>query len=500
MRASIKQSLSLATLSCDAIVVPFFSNKKLTRLTRTLDKTLGNKLASLLKSDQDFSAGIGEVINIPLLSEVKATRIILWGLGETENFNRNQWTQACDALANSLLKSKVKHCAFALDFKTNKQVATPWFLQQLSIAIVKKSYTYTQTKSSNKKKIPPLNKLTYVGIEENASNRRAVKSGISIGKGVNIAKELGNLPANICTPRYLSSEARALGRKANNNISTSVLNEKQMHALGMHSLLSVGNGSDEPSQFIIMNYKGGKASAKPYVLVGKGITFDTGGISLKPGAKMDEMKFDMCGAATVMGVMNAVSEMQLPINIIGVIAAAENMPSGRATKPGDVVTSMSGKTIEILNTDAEGRLVLCDALTYVKRFKPEVVVDMATLTGACIVALGHHATGLLSNDDNLADDLLNAGIASCDRAWRLPIWDEYQKQLNSPFADLANIGGPAAGTITAACFLSQFAEDYPWAHLDIAGTAWNQGGGKSASGRPVALLCQYLMNAANKAF
>ncbi|NNL56180.1 MAG: leucyl aminopeptidase, partial [Pseudomonadales bacterium] len=389
----------------------------------------------------------------------------------------------------------VRHLALLADFKTPKPVPVDWALQQITCALTRGSYRYTATKKPEKNLPPTLNKISLLNAAATSANKKAIKNGVAVGDGINVARELGNLPGNICTPKYLASEARKLGRKYD-SISTKVLGEKQMRELGMGSLLSVGNGSAEESQFIIMHYKGGKKSAQPHVLVGKGITFDTGGISLKPGGKMDEMKFDMCGAASVLGTMQALASMKLPINVVGVIAAAENMPSSTATKPGDVVTSMAGKTIEVLNTDAEGRLVLCDALHYVKRFKPASVVDMATLTGACIVALGHHATGLLSNDDQLADELLAAGTASGDRAWRLPLWEEYQKQLKSPFADLANIGGPAAGTITAACFLSQFAEDYRWAHLDIAGTAWNQGGPKGASGRPVALLCQYLVDRA----
>jgi len=301
------------------------------------------------------------------------------------------------------------------------------------------------------------------------------------------------LPGNICTPRYLASEAQKLGRK-NERLKTTVLEDKKLEALGMGSLLSVARGSKEPARLISMEYSGGRSGSKPVVLVGKGITFDTGGISLKPGAAMDEMKFDMCGAASVFGVMNALCAMKAKVNVVGLVAAAENMPGSQATKPGDVVTSMSGKTIEVLNTDAEGRLVLCDALSYAEKFKPEAVIDIATLTGAVIIALGHHASGLFSNNDALADELLSAGEASGDRAWRLPIWDEYQQQLKSNFADLANIGGRPAGSVTAACFLSQFAEKYRWAHIDIAGTAWKSGANKGATGKPVSLLIHYLLN------
>jgi leucyl aminopeptidase len=293
----------------------------------------------------------------------------------------------------------------------------------------------------------------------------------------------------------LAKHAEALSKQYD-NLSCSVLGEKKMATLGMGSLLSVGKGSAEESKLIVLEYKGAAKSSKPIVLVGKGITFDTGGISLKPGSGMDEMKFDMCGAASVLGTMRAIAEIAPKVNVVAVVAAAENMPSDRASKPGDIVTSMAGKTIEILNTDAEGRLVLCDALTYVERFKPAAVVDVATLTGACIVALGKIATGLYSNQQALANELLEAGEASLDRAWQMPLWKDYQSLLDSNFADVANIGGPTAGSVTAACFLSRFAENYDWAHLDIAGTAWHSGANKGATGRPVPMLTQFILQRA----
>ena len=317
-----------------------------------------------------------------------------------------------------------------------------------------------------------------------------MEQGARTGAGINFARELANLPGNHCTPEHLAREARKLAR-GSDNTTCKVLNEKAMAELGMHSLLSVSAGSAQPARLIVLDYQGGKRGAAPHVLVGKGITFDSGGISLKPGAKMDEMKFDMSGAASVLGTLKAVIDLQLPLNVVGIVAAAENMPSGTATKPGDVLTSMAGITIEVLNTDAEGRLVLCDALTYAARFKPASVVDVATLTGACVVALGSHASGLYANDEELAEALLAAGVEAHDRAWRLPLWDDYQKQLDSNFADVANIGGPGAGSVTAACFLARFTKDYRWAHLDIAGAAWNSSP-KGATGRPVGLLTRYL--------
>ncbi len=294
------------------------------------------------------------------------------------------------------------------------------------------------------------------------------------------ARELGNLPGNICTPTYLAEQAQELAKT--HKLKVEVLERSDMEVLGMGSLLSVARGSRQPPKFIVLQYSKGKSAQKPIVLIGKGITFDAGGISIKPAAEMDEMKFDMCGAASVLGTMKAVAELGLPINLVVIVPTCENLPDGDANKPGDVVTSMSGQTIEVLNTDAEGRLILCDAMTYAERFEPEVVVDVATLTGACVIALGHHASGLFSNDDSLARALLNAGEEAWDRAWHLPMWEDYQEQLKSNFADMANIGGRAGGSITAACFLSRYAKKYDWAHLDIAGTAWKSGQGKRGYG------------------
>ena len=329
---------------------------------------------------------------------------------------------------------------------------------------------------------------------QQADAKQAMVQGVAIANGMELTKTLGNLPPNICTPTYLAQTAKQLAKDY--KFGVEVLDRKQLEALQMGSFLSVTQGSDQPPKFIVLKHMGGKAKDAPVVLVGKGITFDTGGISLKPGAGMDEMKYDMCGAASVLGTFRAIGEMQLKLNVIGVIPTCENMPSGRATRPGDIVTSMSGQTIEILNTDAEGRLILCDALTYAERFKPAAVIDIATLTGACVVALGGVNSGLFSKDDALAEALLKAGKQSGDTAWRMPLDDAYQEQLKSNFADMANIGGMPAGSVTAACFLSRFAKAYRWAHLDIAGTAWKGGAAKGSTGRPVPLLVQYLLNQA----
>ena len=327
--------------------------------------------------------------------------------------------------------------------------------------------------------------------ESVAAQESALQQAFAISEGIDLAKDLGNLAPNICTPAYLAKQAVTIAK--NHKLKVTVLEQRDMEKLGMGALLAVAQGSRQPAKLISLEYWGGAKKEKPVVLVGKGITFDTGGISLKPAAEMDEMKYDMCGAASVLGTIAAIAQMRLAINVVGIIPTTENMPGGNATKPGDVVTSMSGQTIEILNTDAEGRLILCDALAYAQRYEPQVVIDIATLTGACVIALGHVASGLLSNDDELAEELLLASRQASDPAWRLPLWDDYQEQLKSNFADMANIGGRAAGTITAACFLSRFTGKYRWAHLDIAGTAWKSGKEKGATGRPVPLLTQFLI-------
>jgi leucyl aminopeptidase len=320
--------------------------------------------------------------------------------------------------------------------------------------------------------------------------QRAVREANALQLGLDLARDLGNQPPNVCNPSYLLREARKLARL--DKVRVSALDEKRMGELGMGAFLSVTAGTDTPGRMIIAQYQGGKRDDSPIVLVGKGITFDTGGISLKPGANMDEMKFDMCGAASVLGTLRAAAEARLPINVVSIVAAAENMPSGKASRPGDIVRTMSGKTVEILNTDAEGRLVLCDALTYAERYKPKAVIDVATLTGAIIVALGSHASAVYSKDDGLANALVDAGEWTGDRAWRMPLWDEYQEMLKSNFADIPNIGSPGAGSITAACFLSRFTEKYTWAHMDVAGSAFQGGAAKGATGRPVSLLFRYL--------
>lgn len=496
----VKLSLTARTIDRIAeqktpcVVVPIFKDHVLSEDLARVDGSLSGAITKALDLG-DFSAKSGTKMS--LVGNETIHRVLLIGCGDVADFDRKSQRKFAETTASALAAGKAKEALVVLDtlpIGADDLVKT---LEDLGRYLSMSCYLYTETLSKPKEP-SPLKKVTVSTgkLLTSAKAKKALAVGLAIGDGANLTRELVNLPANICTPTYLAKQGRALAKKYA-SITATVLDEKKMKELGMGSLLSVGHGSDQPSQLVVMEYKGGKEKDAPYALVGKGITFDTGGISLKPGLKMDEMKFDMGGAGSVFGTLQAVADLALPINVVGIVAAAENMPSGRATKPGDVVTSMSGKTIEILNTDAEGRLVLCDALTYVGRFKPREVVDIATLTGAIIVSLGSHATGVFANDDELARDLVAAGERSSDRAWQLPVWDEYQKQLDSKFADIANIGTGGAGSITAACFLSRFTEDYKWAHLDVAGTAF-QSSPKGATGRPVALLVEHLRSRAAK--
>lgn len=394
----------------------------------------------------------------------------------------------CDAL------NKPNVCLTLADLSVENH-ASAWVYERVAESLVDNQYRFSNFKDETQR--THLENVTYLVPTDLdlTSVQTALDKGVAIGQGKNFAKNLGNMPPNICNPTYLAKQAEKLAVE-HEQLSVTVLNGKDMAEKGMNAFLAVGQGSIQPSKCIILEYHGASSNEKPYALVGKGITFDTGGISIKPAAKMDLMKFDMCGAASVFGVLKSVVKLQLPINLVCVIAAAENMPSSNATRPGDIVSTMSGKTVEILNTDAEGRLVLCDALTLVQEYKPRAIVDIATLTGACVVALGSHAAGLFSNDEQLAANLLKSGENTGDRAWQMPLWPAYKKQLESPFADLANIGTPGGGSITAACFLSDFVDNIPWAHLDIAGVANTEGKEKSATGKPVSLLVDYLFTEA----
>ena len=482
-----------ANTNADCVVVGVYKGNELSQAAAQLDTASSGAITSHLELG-DFSGEKNRASMLYQLAGVAAKRVLLVGLGERDKLTTDTLTQATYCAAANLKATKVSQVISFLTDEATQDGAEAAVRQSIT-AVADTFYSFNDFKS-NKEEIP-VPQLAHWTLAQQASPdlAQATRQGIAIAEGMKLCRDLANSPGNICTPTYLAKAALKLGH-SKANLEVEVLEETHMAELGMGSFLSVSKGSEEPGKMIILQYKGGQEGAAPVVLVGKGITFDTGGISLKPGAAMDEMKFDMTGAASVLGTLAACVSMQLPLNVIGVLAAAENMPSGKASKPGDIVTSMAGKTIEILNTDAEGRLVLCDALTYVERFTPSAVIDIATLTGACITALGHHTSGLLSNNDELANEVLSAGKQANDEAWRLPMGEKYQEQLKSNFADMANIGGPPAGTITAACFLARFTESYPWVHLDIAGTAWKSGAAKGSTGRPVPLLCQWLINRA----
>ncbi|MEZ5740848.1 MAG: leucyl aminopeptidase [Burkholderiaceae bacterium] len=427
-----------------------------------------------------------------------ARRVLLISMGMGSKVPADKFAEACRAAYKRLSTLGAGEVVSLLGQTPVTDREPEWLLEQEVLAARLVNYQFDRFKSE---KPPRRARLARVALAcagaRIKSLRPVLVRALATANGSDLTRDLGNLPGNVCTPTYLANAAKEMARKF--KLKVQVLEEKQMRQLKMGALLAVAQGSEEPPKLIILQYQGAAASKKPVVLVGKGITFDTGGISIKPAAGMDEMKYDMGGAAAVLGTMRAVAEMKLKINLVVVVPTCENMPSGKATRPGDIVTSMSGQTIEILNTDAEGRLILCDALTYVERFKPDAVIDLATLTGACVVALGHHHTGLFARNDPLADQLLNAGRDALDTCWRMPMDEAYQRQIKSPFADMANVGGRDAGAVTAACFLERYTRAYDWAHLDIAGTAWHSGNNKGSSGRPVAMLVRFLSVRAGQA-
>ena len=476
-------------LRTDCLVLPV-DPREGGRASDALDAVLGATVRRLVAA-KDLGAGAGQTCMLHGPEGMKADRVLLVSTGSSDALSAPDLRKVLRGALTALTGTRLTQAAIEIGGLAARGVTPEQAAAEAASIATHESYRFDRymSEETDTNRVARLALHTDAG--QRAAVRRAATQAAAVAEGANYARTLGNLPGNVCTPTYLADEARALARK-HASIRVRVVEEKQMRAFGMGSFLSVSAGSDEPAKLIAIEYNGGKANARPRMIVGKGITFDTGGISLKPGAAMDEMKFDMCGAASVLGVMSALPELGLKENVVGLIAAAENMPSGKATRPGDIVETMSGQTVEILNTDAEGRLVLCDTLTYAERYKPTAVVDIATLTGAAVVALGHHATALFANDDDLADALLAAGDETGDRAWRMPIWDDYQQQLKSNFADMANIGGREAGSVTAACFLSRFTRNYPWAHLDIAGSAWLSGARKGATGRPVRLLLHWL--------
>ncbi len=476
----------------DCVVIGVFKSGKPGKSARDVDEASKGEIRRLVKTG-DVSGNLGDCSMLTGVAGVRASRVAVVGLGNPKQFSIRQFRKAVAAAAGAITKTRSKQILNCLTLE-DVEGSSPYYLARHSAQVINESlYRFTRMKSGRKPRTSPLSKIG-ISIAKRGDGEKAglgAKHGDAIAAGVALARELGDLPANVCTPSYLAREARKLAQ-GNGKMTTRVLNETDMKRLGMGSLLSVTAGTVQPAKLIVIQYKGG-SSDRPIVLVGKGVTFDSGGISLKPGPAMDEMKFDMCGAAGVIGTMAAVAKMRLPVNLTVVVPAVENLPSGKATKPGDIVKSMSGQTIEVLNTDAEGRLILCDALTYSRRFKPEVIVDVATLTGACVIALGAHRSGVMSNDDELRDELVAAGELADDLAWPLPLGDDYAEQLKSNFADMANIGGPGGGAVTAGCFLGKFTDGMSWAHMDIAGTAWKTGRQKGATGRPVPLLSQMVL-------
>lgn len=484
----------------DCLCLPLYKSEedkdgKLCSQGQQIDAQLSQAISALIVQF-NISGEIGKTHLLPITSD-KTQRILFLGLGESEKLTKSVFRKAAKSLASTLKDTNIESLAVDLSKVelTDSQDAEADTASEIVLAIEESNYAFDQFKS---KKSTPSSLSGIIFHSENTDIEASIKKAQALSAGMSFTKDLGNMPGNICTPIYLAEQSEELA-KTSNKLSVKVLDEEELEKMGMGAFVSVAKGSIESGKLVILEYKGADdANEAPHMLVGKGITFDTGGISLKPGPMMDEMKYDMCGAASVLGTLKAITQLEPKINLVCLLACAENMPAGHASKPGDIVTTMSGITVEIMNTDAEGRLVLCDTLSYAEQFKPASVVDIATLTGACIVALGDAASAVMGNNHDVVQGLLDAGKQAGDKAWELPLWDEYQEQIESPFADIQNIGGKGAGTITAACFLSRFTKDYPWAHLDVAGTAWISGGkNKGATGRPVPLLLNYLLSKAS---
>ncbi|USD65589.1 leucyl aminopeptidase [Vibrio sp. SCSIO 43136] len=478
------------------IVVGVFEPRRLSPVAEQLDKISDGYISSLLRRG-DLEGKPGQMLLLHQVPGVLSERVLLVGCGKERELGERQYKEIIQKTISTLNETGSMEAVCFLTELHVKGRDTYWKVRQAVESTKDGLYTFDQFKSTKPETRRPLRKLVFNVPTRRELNigEKAIAHGLAVASGVKASKDLGNMPPNVANPAYLASQARRLADEYE-TVTTKIIGEQEMEKLGMTSYLAVGRGSHNESMMSVIEYKGAPdPDTKPIVLVGKGLTFDSGGISLKPGAGMDEMKYDMCGAASVFGTMKALAKLNLPVNVVGILAGCENMPGSNAYRPGDILTTMSGQTVEVLNTDAEGRLVLCDALTYVERYEPECVVDVATLTGACVVALGHHISGVMGNHNPLAHELVNASEQAGDRAWRLPMGEEYQEQLSSPFADMSNLGGKSAGTITAACFLSRFAKKYHWAHLDIAGTAWVSGGAnKGSTGRPVSMLVQFLLN------
>ena len=480
------------TVDTACVVVGVYEGGVFTSAAARVDSAADGAIKRQVESgDISGKAGSSTVLFAP--AGVTARRVLVVGLGSQKSFDAARYQKVNIEAVRALSRLPIDRAVSYLSETDVPGRDVAWRVRTAALASDHGSYRYTATFKPREKSAPPeLSTLAFAG---ESSSQAALDQAIAIAEGVRFARELANLPPNICNPAYIADQAKAFADAQDDKVSCYVLDHVEMEKLGFGSLLAVARGSVNKPKLVVLQYKGGNEGDKPYAFVGKGVTFDSGGISLKPGAGMEEMKFDMGGAAGVLGGFIAAVKMGLKLNLVCVVPAVENMPDGDSYRPSDVVTSLSGLTIEVLNTDAEGRLILCDALTYTAQtFQPHSIIDAATLTGACVIALGKHASGLMSKHDDLAAELLIAGEETLDRAWRLPLWDDYQPQLDSGFADIANIGGKSAGAITAACFLSRFTEGQRWAHLDIAGTAWEEGRKGLATGRPVALLAQWLID------
>ncbi len=485
---------SAARQSTDCVIVGAYSKRGLNSAAEAIDAAADGYLSKLAKSG-DLPGDKGETTLLRDLPGVKAKRVLVVGLGDKDDFCLRQLEAATESGVRALSKTSVKSISLNLGSNTERFTDSARVASACIAAAHRALYRFDQLKSKQPKTTSKIGKIEFGFSSRAACNKAkpAFKTANAIAEGVNLTKDLGNLPPNICTPDYLAKTSRKFASDYK-KVTVQVMGMKDLKRLGMGAFISVTQGAERPPRLIVMHYKGAAAKEAPVALVGKGITFDTGGISLKPPAGMDEMKYDMCGAGSVIGAFKTIAMLQPKLNLVAVVAACENMPSGTATRPGDIVTTMSGQTVEILNTDAEGRLILCDALTYTKKFKPKAIIDVATLTGACVIALGEHFSGLMSPNDGLANDLLQSGVQAGDTAWRMPVTEEYQSPLSSNFADFANVGGRPAGATTAACFLWRFMKDQNWAHLDIAGSAWKSGSKKGATGRPVGLLVHYILD------
>jgi leucyl aminopeptidase len=479
------------------LVLAVYEGKLLSRAAQAADKAAGGALKQAL-AQGDLAAKAGATLLLHKPRGLAAARVLLVSLGARADYGVGPFREALRGAASALKGLGARDAAlFIADFAVAAR-GLPWAVRNAVLVTREAFYRFDQLKTQKKPPEPALASLTLAiaGAPVTLQAQAALKEALATADGADLARTLGNLPPNLCTPSYLAEEAKKLARQF--KLGIEVLERRDMEKLGMGALLAVTAGSRQPPKLIVLRYNGAAKSKKPLALVGKGITFDTGGISLKPSAEMDEMKYDMSGAGSVLGAIRALAGMRAPVNVVGVIPTCENMPGGNATRPGDIVTTMSGQTVEILNTDAEGRLILCDALTYTERFSPDAVVDIATLTGACVIALGHVASGLFANDQKLADEIIAAGDDAWDRVWQMPIWEDYQEQLRSNFADMANIGGRPGGSITAACYLARFTRKLKWAHLDVAGTAWRSGREKGSTARPVPLLVRLALRRAGR--